>query len=225
MIQNRGDTLAFTTEDAALLARCPLFRGCPEEFLLRLSCAQGASLTRFAPGQEIYSPSRFLRCLGILLSGQLQVTKGTLTVSTLEPGELFGAAALYSDAPEYATTITAKRSSRCLLLDQVLVDRLLAEEPRVRENYLRYLTGRIRFLSGRLQSLSQSGAEGKLARYLLANSHGGLLTCSATDLAQRLGISRASLYRAFETLEGHGLIARQGKTITIPDPAALEGVL
>ena len=68
-------------------------------------------------------------------------------------------------------------------------------------------------------------AEGKLARYLLANSHGGLFTCSATDLAQRLGISRASLYRAFETLEGHGLIARQGKTITIPDPAALEGVL
>ena len=225
MRQNGGGVLALTTQEMALLNRCPLLRGCPEDFLLRLTCAQGATLTRFSAGQEVYSPTRFLRCLGIVLSGQLQVTKGTLTVSTLEPGELFGAAALYSDAPEYATTITAKRASRCLLLDQELVDRLLAEQPQVRENYLCYLTGRIRFLSGRLQSLSQSGAEGKLARYLLANSHGGLFTCSATDLAQRLGISRASLYRAFETLEGHGLIARQGKTITIPDPAVLEGVL
>ena len=225
MRQNGGGILALTTEEMALLGRCPLLRDCPEDFLLRLSQSQGARLTHFSPGQEVYSPTRFLRCLGVLLSGQLQVTKGALTVSTLEAGELFGAAALYSDAPEYATTITAKRASRCLLLEQKLVDRLLAEEPQVRENYLRYLTGRIRFLSGRLQSLSQSGAEGKLARYLLANGRSGTLTCAATDLAQRLGISRASLYRAFETLEGHGLIARQGKTITIPDPAALEGVL
>ena len=71
---------------------------------------------------------------------------------------------------------------------------------------LRYLTGRIRFLSGRLQSLAQPGAEGKLARYLLANDGEGQLTCPATDLAKRLGISRASLYRAFEAMEQAGLI-------------------
>ena len=43
------------------------------------------------------------------------------------------------------------------------------------------------------------------------------------DLARRLGISRASLYRAFEELEHGGLIFRQGKTITIPNLSALEG--
>ena len=44
-------------------------------------------------------------------------------------------------------------------------------------------------------------------------------------LAQRLGISRASLYRAFEALENSTLIVRRGKTILIPDLAALESVL
>jgi len=214
-----------TGEEQTLLARCPLLRGVEETLLEQIIQAEGAELVQFSAGQVVYSPRDFRRCLGVLLSGQLQVTKDTLAVSVLEPGELFGAAALYSDAPEYATTITARRSSRCLLLDQSLVDRLLGEQPLIRKNYLHYLTGRIRFLSGRLQSLAQSSAEGRLARYLLANSKNGSLTCSATDLARRLGISRASLYRAFEELEHGGLIFRQGKTITIPNVSALEGAL
>ena len=108
------------------------------------------------------------------------------------------------------------------MLEQQLVDRLLAEHSQIRENYLRYLTGRIRFLSGRLQTLAQPGAEGKLARYLLAS---GGSSCPATELCQRLGVSRASLYRAFAALEDSGLIRRTGKTITVIDPAGLETVL
>ena len=108
------------------------------------------------------------------------------------------------------------------MLDQQLMDRLLAEHSQIRENYLRYLTGRIRFLSGRLQTLAQPGVEGKLARYLLAS---GGSSCPATQLCQRLGMSRASLYRAFAALEDSGLITRKGKTITVLDPVGLETVL
>jgi CRP-like cAMP-binding protein len=111
-------------------------------------------------------------------------------------------------------------------MEQDLVDRLLAEESLIRENYLRYLTSRIRFLSSRLQSVAQSGAEGKVARYLLANhDENNTFTCSATDLAQRLGISRATLYRAFSTLEEGELIRRKGKHIIIPSLSTLEGAL
>lgn len=218
-------SLALSTGELELLGRCPLLRGAGEDMLRQVADAPETSLLSFSAGQVVYSPQKFCRCLGVVLSGQLQVTKGALTVSQLEPGELFGAAALYSDAPEFATTITARRSGRCLLLPQVLVDRLLAQAPLVRDNYLRYLTGRIRFLSGRLQSLAQSGAEGKLARYLLANSRDGCVTCPAAELARRLSLSRASLYRAFDTLEGGGLITRSGKTIQISDRHGLEGVL
>lgn len=204
-----------------MLAGCPLFRQADGALLRSLTELEGASLVQFDPG-IVYSPRHFRRSLGVVLSGQLQVTKGSLAVSVLEPGDLFGAAALYSDEPEFASTITARGSSRCLMLDQSLMDRLLAEQSRIRENYLRYLTGRIRFLSGRLQTLAQPGVEGKLARYLLAN---GGSSCPATELCQRLGVSRASLYRAFAALEDSGLIRRAGKTITVIDPAGLETVL
>ena len=211
-------------KDISTLASCPLFHGAGETLLQSLLGSEGAERARFAPGQVVYDPLHFRRCLGVVLSGQLQVTKGSLAVSALGPGDLFGAAALYSDEAEFASTITAKCPSSCLMLEQSLVDRLLAEHGQIRENYLRYLTGRVRFLSGRLQTLAQPGAEGKLARYLLS-SGGEALSCSATQLCQRLGISRASLYRAFSVLEDSGLIVRKGKTITIVDPAGLETVL
>ena len=214
--------MPLTEEETVLLAACPLFRGMEEGRLRHLAAEAGRA--EFEPGQVVYDPLHFRRCLGIVLSGRLQVTKGSLAVSLLRPGDLFGAAALYSDEPEFASTITAGSPSRCLMLEQGLVDRLLAEQSQIRENYLRYLTSRIRFLSGRLQALAQPGVEGKLARYLLSGG-GGEITCSATRLCQSLGVSRASLYRAFSTLEDGGLIVRKGKTITVIDPAGLETVL
>ena len=108
--------------------------------------------------------------------------------------------------------------------EQEDVDRLLGEEPLLRRNYLRYLSGRIRFLSGRLGALAQTGAEGKLARYLLSSGEPSV-HAPATDLAKRLGLSRASLYRAFEALESAGLIRREGKTVFVLDRGGLEGVL
>lgn len=213
--------MSLSRSEISLLTAGPLFRGVSEELLQALAGTEGASLVRFDPG-VVYSPRHFRRSLGVVLSGQLQVTKGALAVSVLGPGDLFGAAALYSDEPEFASTVTAKGPSRCLMLEQPLVDRLLAEHSQIRENYLRYLTGRIRFLSGRLQALAQPGVEGKLARYLLAN---GGSSCPATELCQRLGVSRASLYRAFAALEDSGLITRKGKTITVLDPVGLETAL
>ena len=207
------------------LSLCPLFSGLAPAELGALLSAPEAELVCFSPGEAAYTPQHFRRSLAVVLSGQLQVTKGTLAVSILQPGELFGAAALYSDDPDFAATVTARTACRCLLLPQALVDRLLAENACLRHNYLCYLTGRIRFLSSRLQSLSQRGAEGTLARYLLCSTREGSLSCPATQLSQRLGISRASLYRAFTALEEGGFITRSGKTICITDPGGLAGLV
>lgn len=215
--------MTLSRHELQILAHCPLLQGASPPLLAQV-VSQG-SLAEFSAGDVVYSPNHFSRALGVLLCGQFQVTKGSLPVSRLEAGDLFGAASLYSDTQEFAVTITARRPSRCLLLDDQTVDQLISSEPLVRTNYLRYLTGRIRFLSGRLQSLSQHGADGKLARYLLANQKSGSLTCPANELAGRLGVSRASLYRAFQTLEDTGLIVRTGKTIEIPNLTALEEAL
>ena len=210
-------------QERALLSRCPLFLGVEDALLRSLPALPGVTVEPFAAGEVLYGPGQFRQSLGVILSGQVQVTNGSLSVSLLRAGELFGAAALYNDAPEFAAVLTAQSPCRVLFLPQETLDRLLGEEPLLRRNYLQYLTGRIRFLSGRLRSVAQTGAAGKLARCLLAE--GGVLSCTATELARRLDVSRASLYRAFQALEDARLIRREGKSMYVLDPAGLEGVL
>ena len=172
----------------------------------------------------MYQPHRFSRKLGILLSGSVRVTRDALVISVLAPGDLFGAAALFNDRSDYATTLTAAAPCRVVLLEQELVSRLMDADTRVRHNYIRYLSGRIRFLRSKVQSLAASGADGKLARFLLSRLTPAEpeLLCPATELAQRLGISRASLYRAFEPLEVRGLITHKGRRLRVIDFAGLE---
>ncbi|MBE6955864.1 MAG: Crp/Fnr family transcriptional regulator [Ruminococcaceae bacterium] len=207
-----------------LLARCPLFAGCDEGAIHRALRDGGCTVAQFETGQILYQPHRFSRSLGVLLSGSVRVTRDALVISVLAPGELFGAAALFNDLPDYATTLTAAAPCRVVLLEQALVSRLMDEDARIRDNYIRYLSGRIRFLTGKVQSLAAPGVDGKLARFLLGRltPDQPVLNVASAELARRLGISRASLYRAFELLENRGLITHENRTLRVTDFAGLE---
>ena len=189
-----------------------------------LERALSASLPiQCARGEVIYSPHDFRRCLGLILSGSVRVTKDTLIVSTLQTGDIFGAAALFSDCDEYATTLTALSDCSVLFLPQSTVLTLLRESPTFMERYVRYQSDRIRFLSRRLDTVSAGTAERRLAQFLLGMAEpSGTLRISATALCRTLGVSRATLYRAFEVLERDGAISRDGKNIRIADLKKLQ---
>ena len=213
-------------KEAALLGLLEgtfLFRDAPEAAAAALADGR-ARLRRAARGEVIYDPRHFQRCLGVVTEGTVRVDKGELLMSTLRRGDLFGAAALFNDRPDYATTLTARTPCRVLLLPQALVEELMGRFPEVCRSYVAYLSERIRFLSGKIDALTAGSAERKVAQYLLSRLDGewAELDCSATSLAQRLGVSRASLYRALDALEARGAVRRAGKRFRIPDPAALE---
>ncbi len=194
----------------------PLFRRVPPNLLEEL--LDGAELCSIGRGETAYERHRFRRCLGILLAGRIQVRKETLLVSTLQEGDVFGAAALFNEQEEYPTTLTALEDCRLLLVPQEEIRKLVYCCGEFAEDYITYLSGRIQFLSSRLDAVSADRGESKLARYLLtAKSGEGEVTLSATQLCQRIGVGRATLYRAFEDLEQAGVIARSGKTIRIVD--------
>lgn len=179
---------------------------------------EGADIITVARGETAYDRQRFRRCLGILLEGSLQVRKEALLVSTLHSGDVFGAAALFTRQEDYPTTLTAQTDCTVLLIPQESVRQLLRSSGAFAEDYVAYLSDRIRFLSARLDTVSADRGEGKLASYLLSGSdQTGAVTLSATQLSQRIGIGRATLYRAFEALEREGAISREGKTIRILD--------
>ena len=142
---------------------------------------------------------------------------------TLEPGALFGAAALFHRRARYETTITALCPCAVAFFPEEQVIGLLSGDRTLCANYIRYLSERIHFLSRKVESLPAPGPAEKLSRCLLESAgDDGRLCCSATELSRRLDMSRASLYRAFQTLEEAGAIRREGKTIVILDRRVLE---
>lgn len=205
-----------TAAERSLLSRCPLLLGGDEALVLRVAGSEDAWVQDFAAGEVLYQPHRFLRCLGVLLSGQVRVTNGALSVSTLEAGELFGAAALYNDAPDYATTLTAHTPCRAILLSPGHGGPAAGGRTSAAPQ-LPALSLRPHPISLRAAPVGDPVGIGRQAAgYLLANAVDGPVNISATDLARQLGLSRASLYRAFDALEQADLIRRSGKTIEVP---------
>lgn len=199
-----------------ILTGHPLFVGVGSTTMRRL--VDTAEELHASRGESIYTPQCFRRCLGFIAAGRVRVSKQALVVSILRAGDVFGAAALFNADSEYATTLTALTDCTVLLIPQIAVTLLLHDSPQFAENYVRYLSGRIQFLSARLNAVTAGSAERKLGQFLLTQAdEKGTLRISATQLSARLGVGRASLYRAFDALEGAGAIERVGKEIHILD--------
>ncbi len=213
-----------TDDELEVLRGAFLFRGLDARAVQDMLEGVGFETRSYRKGEVVYSPESFRRELGMILRGSLTVTKGAFTVSELGAGDLFGAAALYTDEERYVSTLTARKTSLVLFLTQKRVTELIDHNSVIRDNYLRYLAQRIRFLSAKVDALSSGSGERKLSDFLLKNvGETGVITVrSLTELASRLGIARASLYRQLDRLLDAGIIAKSGKTITVLKPESLK---
>ena len=125
----------------------------------------------------------------------------------------------------------AKAAGKCRVAFVGVMDaaRLMEKYPRIAANVMRFFCGRIGFLTRKIRTLSRGTAEQRLADYLLGEftSDSGkpqVAVRSCAELAVRLNLSRASLYRALGALEEAGCISRSGKVIELLDTAALQTV-
>lgn len=191
--------------------------------------AQAPCPVRFEKGEAIYSCHAFRRALGLLLQGEVQIYRAgedgrRVVMNRLKAGDVFGAAALFGEAASYVTEIAALRPCVVLFLSQELVTAWMRAHFTVAENYIRFLTGRIRFLNGKIAGFTGGQADERLTGYLL--THRGedgqvALPGSLLELAQSLNIGRSSLYRSLDALTESGAIRRQGRRIYVDDPGLL----
>ena len=206
---------------AAEAAKSPVFAGLGEDRVAELLSLPGVSVEHYEAGKKIRDRDTRINTLAILLYGKATVEKkgvsGRMQMSILEPLDLFGAAALFSEENDYVAEITAAESTWILTIPEESLLAMMREEKKVIKNYLEYLTGRIRFLSGRVDMFAEENTNERVFRFLKTNAKEGVFTAvvTLTDLAGMLSISRATLYRALDELESAHRIRRNGKTIEI----------
>ena len=206
---------------ASLAATTFLFSGLTEEETEELLGHPEAFVQSYARGERIRTEHGASRALGILLSGGAVVEKhagsSVMRMSVLRPGDLFGAASIFCEAEDYVAQIVADGHTRALILPETALLSMMHRDQRVMENYIRYLTARIRFLSARIDGFVCGGSEERVLLFLSNNAEQGVCTLpyGMETFARTLSMSRATLYRALDALADAGRIRRNGRSFTI----------
>lgn len=195
----------------------PLFEGLPEDTVRAALEHEGVRARSIAAGAELDVKGE----LAVLISGTARVTKRAggreVIMSDLSPGALLGAAGLFSPDTKPVTRIRTRERCRLLLIPEDVLRLLMAETPALMENYIRYLTGRIRFLTMRIDGFIRPSVRDRLLHYIEENAVGGRLDLPSgmNALAKQLSVSRPSLYRVVGELEQEGILLHEKKSLIL----------
>ncbi len=196
-----------------------LFRGLSEEER-QITESYVSPPILYKKGDVIYGTHHFQKALGIVLQGSVTVRPPQengqpLILNRLNTGDVFGVAALFDEtASDYVTVLTAATPVYIRYISQENMLALFARFPLVAQNYIVFLSGRIRFLNRKFAAVTGGNAVGRLYEYCLSHqSPDGTLIfpASMTELAQVLNMGRSSLYRALDTLLNEGIVTKRGK--------------
>ena len=197
-----------------------LFRGVEESWIRSWLKRAAVSVVEYEPDEYLFRKKDTTDRIGILLRGSADVSRtscdGLMHMSTLKRNDLFGAASLCGKDMSFVTDIRCNERTRVLIIPEEEMLNLLSENRSVLRNYLSYLNGRIRFLNKRLDAFSKNTVASRMLSFFSSEAVDGRYTVkSFTKLSASLCISRATLYRALETLEQENKIRRNGKEIQL----------
>ena len=214
-----------TKKEVEKIFSSPIFHGIDVAHALQIFEKQKCQVVDFEDGDLILSQNENTHKAGIFLLGEAIVTTADDSKNALlrffTAGDFFGIANLFTNE-DYVSSIRAKKKCRVFFFTEEAIRELLESDKTFLYNYLGFLTGRICYLNRKIRYLTAGSAERRLALYLSSfKSETVELDASLSSLSELLDIGRASLYRAFDTLISDGYIEKNGRTIHLLAPEAM----
>ena len=219
-----------SNRDLGTVFGTPLFAGIGEAECRRAFERINAYTVCYAPNETIVEAGDRFSEIGFLTEGEAAVIRSgerrRVIHKTLAAGDVFGVSSLFDAQSHFPTTVRAINSCTVVFLSEEDITTLLEEVSGFAKNYICLLTGKIRFLNHRLDSLAGRSAEERVAEHLLSEiGEGGTLGVTKSALASMLGLGRASLYRILDIFEEGGFIRTSRDRIEILDGAALKSFI
>jgi len=221
------------TGRAAVLGRVPIFADLSDAELKFLS--DRAVTRHHASGELIFSEGDPCTGLYIVESGDVRIFKtssgGREQVLTVEHAGGSVAELPIFDGGNYPASASAATECVLLFISRNDFRALCLEHPEVALKVLRMVGLRLRRLVGIIEELSFTTVRHRLAALLLrlARESGKAsgpakfkIDASNQELASQIGTVRELVSRNLSRFQAEGLIAMDGKNITIPDLARLE---
>ncbi|HEY6984015.1 Crp/Fnr family transcriptional regulator [Reyranella sp.] len=193
-----------------------------------------ASIVRFRKGERIYAAGAPAKAAYTLISGiATSYVDGVGRITGfLYPGDLFG----LSEGGRYVNTAVATTAVTAYSLPLANVRRFLLDDPELDVEVIVKLCHELRLAQRHALLLSQRHAVSRLAMFLDQQEHLQAvrgersfeiyLPMSRSAIAGYVGLSLATLSRAFATLTADGVIeSRDLRHVRILDRAALQALL
>lgn len=192
-------------------------------------------IREFKENEIIFASNQPADTLGIILDGMVDVKKDFLsgrviTVTTRGRFDLLADAAMFSETRYYPGTLFACKPSKIFLLAKNDLLRLFLLDQTVMLNFLCSVSKRMLALNQKIEILSLSSIQAKIAHFLITESQSRCsavitLPFSKKAWAEHLNVSRTSLSRELRRLETAKLIAFHNRTIHIKQLAKLTDLL
>jgi CRP-like cAMP-binding protein len=219
--------------NAGSLAQCELFNAFA---LADLREVLGFSKARrVEAGQQLFEEEQPCLALHLVLEGSLKMSKTSIqgkeqVMRLLGPGQIFGAAPLFTAEGTYPATATALKPSLVLAVPKARLIRFLKQKPELMMKVLAFVSQHLQEMMRLVERVSLDKVPRRLALHLLerAKKQGGprpgqalTLDQTQTELAAALGSVREVVGRTLRQFEKQGLLKLSGPKIVILDPGAL----
>lgn len=200
----------------------PFLKGVP------LSSNQ-VSVRSFRPKQIVSDKPGGVSSVGLVVSGQVMVYSVAIDgkevqLNSLSPGECFGICNLLITT-ELKTVLQCVEETSILYIPKTTLLSCMKSDAKLSLRFASLCNTKIQFLLHRIELLTMQSCRARLAAHLLEwqNEEGIVhLIGSRDDLACRLGMSRAALFRELSALQSMKVVAVEGNVIAIKDGVLLE---
>lgn len=223
------------SRDLAILATSSLFRGVPVERLEELLGSLALVPRSFPAGSILLLAGCSYDSLWILLEGSVSaemmgVSGRTIRIESIQAPEPLASAILFAPESVLPVTVRALEDSRALVLRRETVLDLCQKNRAILVNYLADSGSRIAAFSERFRVMQFETLRERLADWMLrqamkSSSSEVTLPSSKEKLAESFGVTRPSLSRELGSMAREGLIAVDGRRISILDRRGLASIV
>jgi CRP/FNR family transcriptional regulator len=219
---------------AEALRRVPLFADLSEQELSFL--AERAVPHHLRGGEMIFSEGEPCQGLYVVESGAVKIFKTSVSgreqvLTTEGPGQSVAELPVFDDGA-YPASAVAATDTTLLFVGKRDFQALCLQHPQVALKVLKVVGARLRWLVGIIEELSFTTVRHRLAALLLrfakrkgkrtARGIEFTITASNQELAAHIGTVRELVSRNLSRFQAEGIVKLNGKTVVVPDLAALE---
>lgn len=221
------------TISTAELARCEFFSEFTEAG--RKKVLSFSSLRKLDSGETLFEEGQPCQALHLLLSGEVKMNKVSTegkeqVVKHLRPGQIFGAAPLFTPQGVFPATAVALQPSLILSVPKGELIRYLKAQPEMFLKVLAFVSQHLQDMMRLAETVSLETVPKRVAVHLLtlAKREGGpkpgqhlRLGQSQAALAAELGTVREVVGRALVQFEKAGALKKQGRELVLKDVEGL----